>query len=333
MEWKANLEELSKVSYLEIKELDGRIIPLQPGFNENNEWEMWLPGPTGLVKMQSTEPVESHYFAKDRVSEMDGYLDFSNCMLKRAYYPDVAYHIEAILDDLHNLGASVEKLELFFDDWQKEHSRVTRRFVSTELEYIFNVCRSMFDLLQLIIRKLWDRVRLLDEDENARKKQLKTSFAKMILTGDNLLSLDEIREKHFVPSLLAEFYYRQSGFFKWLRDYRDHILHHGKTFQFIFLTERGFAVSLRDQPFASLDIWNEKNTIPNKLGSVRSAVAYVITKTIMALEEFTQVLKKTIELPYDIAPNYHVFVRGRHNEALLTLKDYVEEQAWQNESS
>lgn len=73
--------------------------------------------------------------------------------------------------------------------------------------------------------------------------------------------------------------------------------------------------------------------MPNKLGSVRSAVAYVITKTIMALEEFTQVLKKTIELPYDIAPNYHVFVRGRHNEALLTLKDYVEEQAWQNESS
>lgn len=214
--------------------------------------------------MQSMEPIEGHYFAKERVSDADGYLFFSDYMLKHAYYPEVVYYIHAILDDLLNLGASIEKLDLFFTDWLKEHSKVSERFVSTELEYIFNACRSIFDLLQQIVLKLWDRVQLIDEEENTKKKRLPSSFSKMVLTASTLLSQEEIQKKHAIPSRVAEFYFQQGPFFKWLRDYRDHI-------------------------------------------------------------------KETIELPYDIAPNYNVFVRGRNSEALLKLESYLTTEAWPNE--
>lgn len=326
MDWQVTLEELNKTSFIKCIHFDGRRIPLQSCFNDEGEWEMWLPGPNGLIRMKGGEPVEGHYFAKNAVKEDDGFLAFSNFMLKRAYFNDVVSFVQAIMDDFHNLGASIDKLKLFHSLWIKDNSIISNRYVSTELEYIFKVCRSMYDLLQEIICRIWKRFRYIDE--NKKTKALKSSFAKMVLSGDKLFSVKEIEEKYLIPTPLAKFYHSQGNFFYWLREYRNRIDHGGKGFDLVFITGKGFAVSINKEPFSSLNMWNENNTMPNSLGSVRSAVAYVVLNTLKALEDFTIVISSIIKMPYDIAPEHLVFVRGKHTETLIKSNEYIHEQPW-----
>jgi hypothetical protein len=50
--------------------------------------------------------------------------------------------------------------------------------VVSDLEYVFLSCRSTFDLLQEILRYLWENVTLIDT--NAKKERLKPSYADMV---------------------------------------------------------------------------------------------------------------------------------------------------------
>ena len=77
-----------------------------------------------------------------------------------------------------------------------------------------------------------------------------------------------------------------------------------------------------------VDFWNDKNTLPNKLGSVRSVIAYVILNTINSLEEFTKIISSIVDMPYDISPDYSVFIRSPHISALIESNKYINEQPW-----
>jgi len=321
-----DIKELQKTSFLKCTHYDGRVIPLQACFNDNKKWEWWIPGPEGLIKTQPTEIVEGYYFAKEPAKENDGFLAFSNFMLKRAYYNDVVIFVRGITEDFQNLGASIDKLNLFYSLSTKDGPSISTRYISTELEYIFKVCRSLFDLLQEIIYRIWKRLKY--HDKSKKTKLLKQSFAKMILHNDNILTPEEIENKFFIPTALANFYYFQAKFFKWLREYRNKIDHAGEGFKLIFFTERGFAVNIDEEPFSELDFWNDKNTLPNKLGSVRSVIAYVILNTINSLEEFTKIISSIVDMPYDISPDYSVFIRSPHISALIESNKYINEQPW-----
>ena len=275
------IEDLAEVSYLNCPSFDGRLIPLQPCFNDQDEWELWMPSNDGLTRMRGGQPVESTYFAKQAVEKFDLYFEFINFFMKRAYYPDVAPFIGGVLDDIFNLGTSLDKLNLAYNCWKNNKESVTRRFVSTELEYIFKVSRSVYDLLQEMAAKMWAKIQLIDP--NQEKKEIKKSFAKMIISGETLLDQDEIAAKYKIPSDLAGFYHRQGEFFQWLRQYRNYIAHSGKSFELVFLTEKGFAISIDKIPFSTIDIWSDANTQKNGLGSVRSIAAHIILKTLGSL--------------------------------------------------
>ncbi len=319
------LQELKKTSFLRIDRLDGRAIPLLACLTDDDEWEWWVPLPDGLRRMQGGEPIEAYYFAKRPAKEGDAFIAFSEFMLKRAYFKDVVHFVRAITDDLHNLGASIAKLDLFHALWEHEKSSICRRYVSTELEYVFSVCRSMFDLLQEIIHRLWRRFEYTD---GTRKKTLRKSFADMVLHGDSLLSAKEIQEKYSIPNRLATFYHDQGLFFYWLREYRNRVDHGGQGFELVFITERGFAVSTGQEPFSSLNIWNKANTLPNGLGSVRSAVAYVIDNVLKCLDDFATIMSAITKPPYDISPEYHVYLRGERIEALTHSSRYIVAEPW-----
>ncbi|SRR5258706_8834480 len=142
------LEELEKLSFIRYKQFDGRMIPLLSCYNDKNEWELWLPGPDGLVRILGGEPIEALYFAKTCVEKDDGYLEFFNLVVKHLYFSDIVAFTNGIYDDLHNLAASIQKLELLFELWKEDSEQLSNRYISTELEYIFSTCRSIFDLLQ-----------------------------------------------------------------------------------------------------------------------------------------------------------------------------------------
>lgn len=320
---KVKLADLKKISFIDINHIRGRVLP-PLSFYDNGEWHLWFPGPNGLIDLKG-KPTESDYFARKPERDMDIYFDFLNFIHQRAYWPNVAHPINSIRNDLHNLGASLSKLSFFYQASKDKELEITR-YVSTELEYIFVVCRSIFDLLQEIIAKLWDRIDLVDK--SISKRQLPKSFRKMIMKSDSLMDVEAIQTQHRIPRDLAEFYFRQATFFETLRNYRDNITHRGYQFNFIFVTEKGFAVNKDELPFSSFNVWNEEHMLPNGLSSLRPAIAFVITRTLAACEDFSATIQHSIRFPSDIAPGFKLFMRGYHNSELLRMNEILEHCMW-----
>ncbi|OHZ03009.1 hypothetical protein [Salinicola sp. MIT1003] len=321
-----HISEFEKVTYLKIEKFDGRVIPLQPCYHGNSNWESWIDIGGKLGPLKIVGVASASYFAKAPERETDIFLEFVNLIVKRAYYPDIAHFEEGIHEDINNLATCVEKINLFHEIWMSDKNRISSRYISTELEYIFKVCRSLFDLLQEVAMKLWKRFQY--RDNSIDKKELKPSFAKMVYHDNKLITTEQIAAKYSIPVPLAAFYERKGAFFDWLRAYRDKIAHGGNSFHGIFMMEEGFAISVEAEPFQGLHIWETSEVKQNGLGSVRALVSYAILNTIHALEDFAVTIQKIMKLPTDIAPGYNVFLRGETLMVLRSLHKYGEEQAW-----
>lgn len=94
------------------------------------------------------------------------------------------------------------------------------------------------------------------------------------------------------------------------------------------MTNEGFALSIEKEPFKDLHIWEVTNLKPNGLGSVRALMAFIILNTIHTLEDFTNIIKDIIQFLPDIAPSYHVFVRGENIGILNEIHEYLSGKEW-----
>jgi len=316
-------DELRKIPFLDITNLNGRIIPALT-FYDGEKWHFWFPGPNGLIQLKA-KPVEADYFGKSAECETDIYFEFLNFIIQHAYWPKVAVFIDAIQDDIHNLGASLEKFHLFYEV-SKHRKTNLKRFVSTEIEYIIGTCRSLFDLLQSVIATLWDTVTLFDL--NIKKKHLPKSFRPMIIKDDKFITAEEIKGIFKIPISLAEFYARSAPFFSTLRNYRDKIIHQGKKSEMVFITQKGFAVPKYIEPFASLGVWNEDHLLPNDLASLRPVLAHICLETIKCCEDFAHTVQQIIQFPPEIVPGFRLFLRGYHNKELLRLNEIRDKVLW-----
>lgn len=320
---KIDISELSKIPFIDAGSIGGRVLTTLT-FYEEGEWHIWLPLQSELIKMKG-EPKEADYFARSPEKDTDVYIEFLNFMTQRSCWADVMRAIDGIRNDIHNLGASLGKFELFYHASRNRRIEVTR-FVSTELEYIFSVCRSLFDLLQEVIATLWQRIKL--KDETIKKKQLPKSFRRMVIKDENLVPAEVIEERWRVPMAMAAFYHRNAPFFEVLRNYRDDVVHSGRDFKSIFVTEKGFAVSADAKPFCLFGVWNDEHMLPNRLASLRPVVSYVITETLRACEDFSQSIQRIIEFPPEVAPDFRLFLRGFHNRHLMEMETVLSECKW-----
>jgi len=214
---------------------------------------MWFQTEIGLRQIPIVDANNACYFAKFPVEEADSHIRFINLIMKRAYWPDLVHFERGIFEDIHNLAASVSKINLFHETWLFDKEKVTSRFVTTELEYIFKVCRSLYDLLQEVISKVWARFQYIDTKKTTKK--LGSTFSKMLYKRNVLSTKEEIAKRYLLPLALADLYFRQGQFFDWLRNYRDRISHGGNNIDLLFITDIGFAISTRDPPFNALDFW------------------------------------------------------------------------------
>ena len=315
--------ELAKIPYIDAENLGGRTLTSLT-FYDKKEWHMWIATPDGLHPLKG-QPVEADYFGTERESEADVYIAFLDFMAQRACWTDALHAIGGLSCDFHNLGASLAKINLFYELSRDRSTEVTR-FVSTELEYLFAVCRSLFDLLQKTIARLWNRVSPVDK--TLAKKNLPDSFRGMVMRDRALMSVDEIAERWSIPKQLADYYYRRGPFFELLRNYRDRIAHHGQDLRFLFVTERGFAIRADKEPFASFSVWNEEHMLPNRLASLRPVLAHIITETIRACEEFTEVMQRFVVFPPPIAPGFTLLLRGHHTRELLQMQPILHNCLW-----
>ena len=186
------------------------------------------------------------------------------------------------------------------------------RMVVTEVEYLFSVCRSIYDLLQEIASALWENILLHDSSVN--KKSLKKKFSEMIEFKGRKSTQEELSERFGLPQSLVDYYMRNAKFFMTLRDFRNNIVHHGSQVQSIFSVDTGFFIQHSLKPFSNMDIWRDEERQANNLVPLIPALSVVIHNTLSACEDFTSTIEKVIQFPPPIVPGMRFFMRGSFNQ-------------------
>jgi hypothetical protein len=319
-----NKGETDKLTHLRFDELQGRLAPLLPLW-DGERWSLWTPTKEGtLLKIGMSNAVHCDYLAAAPEAETDLYIPFIDFMVKRAYWPDVVHWVDGLRDDVHNLSTSLAKIDFFFDHSRGGDVDGLALFVSTELEYVFTVCRSFFDLLQETIARLWKTVRFFDEEAEAARRPLKESFADMALEANQPRTKERLKERFGLPEPLANFYVEATPFFLKLRSHRDQVVHGGKSPAFVYCTHRGFALEPDLEPFASLGVWEKTELFNSRLVSLRPALAHLVVRTLQTCDAFAEAVSKVIKFPPDVAPGLRLFLRGHHNAALIRARSALD---------
>lgn len=305
------IDEIKKLSHANCNDMQDRIFPLHPLLDAKKEWNMWIPTPEGKLQKIMATPVESNYFSKEPEKKEDIRFEFLEFLHKRASWSDIYYWMNGANGDIYNLASSLAKIDILFEENKSNKTNISR-MVATELEYIFITCRSLFDLLQKIIQKLWEKT-------NIAKQTLNPSFRKMVMKNESLISAEEIEKKYLIPKELAKIYHEHGPFFKWMREYRNRISHYGNDFNLIFIAEKGLAISIKEKPFSEMKIWTESNTLENNLGSLNSVAYYLIDSTLCAFDNIIHFFQSRSKFPSDLVPGYNMHTRGAHFNKLLNL--------------
>lgn len=315
-----NWDDLRAVTYLDLSAIGDRSVNLMPLW-DGVCWHVWIPGPNGLIDMRPRETFTADYVAKGFASPNDLIIPFVELMWQRANWREVSPQIRAITADFHNLGTAIEKLTHFFEHRERLGLAVTA-FVKTEVEYLFILARSIFDLLQEGLAWIWNnKIQLLDPDAETRRKKRKlpSEFRKAVLDGDSIRSVDALMDTYALPQTLAEAYNSLAPFFLSVRRFRDQIVHLGKDANQLYSTDRGFCVPKSAYGFGDLPFWKPEHAANQNLVSLLPLLAYVTLGTIEAANALMTAFGKELTFPSEVAPGYRVFVRGPHNEALIWM--------------
>jgi len=318
------ISDLLQIPFIDSANLQGRTLSSLTFFVEG-EWHMWLEtGEGGLVKVKGW-PAEGYYFGDAPAHESDALLEVLDFIAQRCAWGSVMKPFQGLMQDFFNLGATVQKFDLLAEH-ASDLGTPAARLVITEMEYLFSLCRSVFDLLQEIVAAQWDTVKLFDD--SISKRHLPPSFAKMCLDGLQPRSVLEIESRFRVPEPLAAFYARNAPFFQMLRASRDRFMHGGVTLNQVFVTEKGFAIPRRMPPFRDFGVWTVEHMLPNELCSLRPAVGYLIRETLRACEDYAVTCQSVIQHPPPMAPGLRLYARGYFNEALSACLKSVEHCEW-----
>ena len=299
---------LAEIPYLDHSVLAGRYLSCLSFYDDG--WHLWLlageKDDQKLFKMQGW-PAEGSYFSREPVDDGDLYLPFLDFAAQVACYTTIQKPIAGIHDDIQNLSASLAKLA-HLQTAKEQIPLGLSRMATTEVEYVVLVCRSVFDLLQEVVGKLWERVWLLDQQ--VKKKPLKPSFARTILSGDSRLSVNEIASRFGMPLEIAHCYGRAADLFLALRRFRDNLMHHGSRIQHIFEGDGAFLIASRLTPFPDLVLWDDSERQPNDLVPLLPAVETLIYRTLAVCDDFSLTLARFIKFPPPLVPGMHLFLRG-----------------------
>ena len=304
--------QLNKIPYISHVPTDGRDVFLQPWFDASNgEWHLYLEKAEGdFIKMQIAEYYAGLYYSTVPASATDLYLPLATLIAQHLSFPRVTQALYSLVDDLNLMCASLEKLRVFWG--LRESIEASSFLVESDLEYLFTQTRAMFDVFQSIIKSISRLIRTTDGREVIAI--LPDSFAKVILSGDEPRSVEEIQTKFSLPRPMAVFYVSQLQPFLAIRDIRVAIEHQGKRIPTVFETKKGFGVSTKGSaPWSTLEVWTNHELQPNGIGSVKALTAFLARSILKSLDDFETALRNTINpggLPRPVAYDNRIFLRN-----------------------
>lgn len=313
---------VERIPFVSYEHSNGRFLSAL-SFRHNDQWVLYLDLGGRLLATDGF-PAEGAYFASEAEQEHDLDLHFLNFTAQRACFLGLEKPIAGIRDDICNLGASVAKIKLLHDTKAQNKNGVCR-MVTTEVEYIYSLCRSVYDLLQEFAMKLWEMANHPESNSQSEKKQRKhpkldKSFAGMALKSNvPRTSADELVAKYSIPQEWAQFYVDHANFFAGIRQFRDNVVHNGSYAGSVFENEKGFLIQKGKKPFANLDLWRSDEIFANDLAPLLPAIGYMIMHTIDALENFTQMLERNFAFPEPLVPGMKLYMRGYYDQELATL--------------
>lgn len=311
--------------YLNLDNLAGRPIPLHT-FHDGNRWHMWMPMENGLLQpLRMHDSIEGIYLSARPVHVHDSYFYFVNFIYKHIDIKQADAFVSALTSDVFNLGASLRKLDLLRAD---ESCRGKSRLVTTELEYLLILCRSMFDLLQEISKRIWETIQLTDKSKT--KHNLPSSFRKVVLNNNKVRSPQQIQERFGLSPQLATWYSECAYFFCKLKKLRDAIAHTPIQNPVIYVDEKGFSIGVKSSPLPFREIiqWPEEILEPNGIAPLNYLIACFVNETLKACEEFTFAIQSEIQFPSDFSPDFSFFMRSPNMASLLGLSRVLTTDPW-----
>jgi hypothetical protein len=307
------LDSLKAIPYLDVAGIGGRRLNLMALW-DGERWSAWIPMPDGtLMRMHPVEAMSLDYVAKAPARANDLLIPFVELMWQHLSYEDICPLISAICDTFHRMGTSVAKLRHLHRS-RAVLGHATSDCAASELEYLAILSRTVYDLLQEAIARIWkNHVRLLDPDQEQKRNatNLPDTFSKVVLRDKKVARQpSEIADKFGLPPNVATTYAELVPDFVALRDMRDRLVHSGTGVRHVYSTERGFCVDKNGPAFRGCG-WNETHTYnANNLVSVLPWIANLVLKTIGACNSLMGSLASNLVLLPAIAPGYRVFVRG-----------------------
>ena len=310
----ANVEaaQMAKIPFIDHAGAAGRSV-YSPIFYYGT-WRAWIEGGGQLIETRMW-PAEAMYFGAFAEQETDIYLSFLNLMAQRLNYLPIRRQLFGLQDDIFNLSASLAKIQLMHRT-RKDQTHGVSRMVTTEVEYLCGVCRSIFDLWQEVIVALWDSIQ--PDNVGVKKKQLKNTYREMLMSDNKLRTAEEMIQKFpGLPRPLVDCYLRSGSFFEDLREFRDRIVHRGGNMDPIFDGEEDFFISETRVRFREMNIWEDKDRSPNGLVSLTPTLGFVIYRTLETCDHFSQTIEQIFQLPSPLVPNFYILLRGYFNDTLV----------------
>jgi hypothetical protein len=218
-------EELQQVLHLNLGALGDRVVNLMSLWDGEHR-HSWLPVGDRVMKVQMVDVVEGPYLAKTAARHSDLLIPFVDLMWQRATWPEIVPLLTAICDDFRNVHRETKTHVQHPPD---APCRSGREFASTELEYLVILARTIFDLLQEMMAKIWhQRVRLNDPTAKVirKRRKLPDTFSSLCLEEKRrVCTTAEIEARFALPKAMAEQCAAAAPFFWELHNVRDGVVH------------------------------------------------------------------------------------------------------------
>lgn len=320
----ADYEILPFLQIPSTEKMNGRSVVLST-FHDGEKWILPMITNEGkIILIPNTIPHKGKYLAKSiQNHNTDFPFQFLDFLYKHASWHEIIIQSDSIVNDVFNLFTSVAKIDLFYE--YSEQNSDCSDYVTTEIEYILINCKSLFDYLQKVISIIWNKYIKLNE---GIKYNLPDTFRKMVYLDKKKLTTEQIISKFGLPDAIANFYSDTAIFYENLKIFRDDIVHHGKNIEVLFVLKEGFAARKESILFNYFPVYNENESKPNNLYSIRPLIHHIIRNTIISCNYFSEIIRKCIQFPENIMPEYSTFLRIPQFQSFMKMEKELMTNSW-----
>lgn len=319
------LSRLQEIPHLS-RSLPADHIVASSTFYVRQQWDMWVPAEDTLVKIAAT-PVDAMYFGEEPARPCDQLVAILNLVAQRTLRRgSILRCFNGLADDFQGLAASISKVD-FFHRHRTESDCELSRFVQTEIEHMLTQARSMYDLVhELLAEHLSED--LLETHMSRRPNTLPDSFADVAFKDAAPAPAQQITSRYNIPAAFAECYCRHAPAMQSLKAMRDAVVHRGRSLEFVFSCERGFAVHRTAVQKIGFYSWPSGCEMGTDLLPVRPLLVRIVLVVLAMMDDFADAIASHLRQCEDAVPGLRLYSRGPHYAALKDSHSAVATGRW-----